>query len=279
MNITSIRQRLDALASRLKAPRPLLYAGAIFVVFLVVEIAVGVLHHPSPVPAAQVAAQAPTSVAHVIASPRPPAAVASSTRLAASGPGVAVLPQASAVAATPGLVMLPAQPAPAGLARGLVSRELDGQNGGAWTKVGSDTEPAGLASFSGAVPGALAAFAPSSGQMRTRFMFWWPVTHPGAHVLVLRLDGDAAATATIALDGAAEPTIQLHRDWADWGQHPPATATAEVALAPGVHQVEIDLVTDSQHPAATVSLYARAPGADLPAGIVPFAMPAAGGAP
>lgn len=177
-----------------------------------------------------------------------------------------------------GPVELPAQPAPAGLESGHVVRSVYSGSPGNWTLVGAGLESSPVSSRSNALPADLAALAPSNTGRRTTWSGWFRVSTSGNFTFYLSATGGAAAV-NLIIDGQPSPTASIDRKCNPFDGCPkdPTNGLGGADLAAGWHNFQVSSTAPAGADAAVITLFARRPGAAMPAELIPSA--AAGGAP
>ncbi len=278
-------ERIDPIAEHLHVSPRLLLSGLAFVILLALaglHSIVSLFSSPAPEPAQ---APAPAPVAATAAPPKPvptPVRQASAVQPAQPQPVAASAP----AAAPAGLMQaeLPALPAPStpmksgawqlvvqtvAAAPGQDPSTLPGQT------VGTVVKSSPTASFSGAVPDAMAAFITAGKPVRLTYFFDFTAPETGAYLIAVNLSGNASSAARVMLDGRADPLVSLKRNFnALWAADAPAQAgSASVMLAAGLHSIEAVLdtsaVTQAAH-APTIDLYIKPATAPMPAAMVPL---------
>jgi hypothetical protein len=141
--------------------------------------------------------------------------------------------------------------------------------------VGTVVKASPTASFSGAVPGAMAAFITAGKPVRMAYSFDFTAPETGAYLIAVNLSGNASAAARVMLDGRADSLVSLKRNFnALWAATSPAQAgSASVMLAAGLHSIEAVLDTTAATQAAhapTIDFYIKPATAPMPAAMVPM---------
>ncbi len=276
--IDAIRAKLDPIAERFGVSANLLYAAAAFLILLGVAVVSGLLSgHPTP---AQLEAARPVAVP----SPQPAPTVQQAQEPAPMQTQPATASAATTAPAAPLQVELPALTTPASpmksgawqltvqtIAAAPVQdpTTLPGQT------VGTVVKSSPTASFSGAVPDAMAAFVTAGKPVRLTYSFNFNAPTTGSYLLTTNLSGNASAAVRVMLDGRADALVTLKRNFnALWAADAPAQAgSASVTLAAGMHSVEAVLDTTAATQAAhapTLDFYIKPATAPMPAAMVPL---------
>ncbi|MDE2268797.1 MAG: hypothetical protein KGL33_07270 [Betaproteobacteria bacterium] len=279
-------ERIDPIAEHLHVSPRLLLAGLAFILLL----ALAGLHSlfslfASPAPeSAQAPAPAPVAAPEV-SRPKPvpvPTRQASAAQPAQPQPATASTPATAPAGAMQ--AELPALPAPAALmksgawqltvqtvaaAPGQDPTTLPGQT------IGTMLKNSPTASFSGAVPDAMASFITVGKPVRLVYAFNFNAPTTGAYLITVNLSGNASAAARVLLDGRADSLVALKRAYnALWAADAPAQAgSASVMLAAGLHSIEAVLDTSAATQPAhapTLDFYIKPASAPMPAAMVPM---------
>lgn len=282
----TVAARIDPIAEHLGVSARLLLAGLAFIILLALAGLHSILSLFSSSPPEPAQAPAPAPVAAPAVAPPPPAPTpvrqASAAQPARPQPAAASAPVATS--AGPMQAELPALPAPAALmksgawqltvqtvaaAPGQDPTTLPGQT------VGTVVKASPTASFSGAVPGSMAAFVTAGKPVRLTYSFDFQAPAAGSYLIAVNLAGNASATARVMLDGRADPLMTLKRNFnALWAADAPAQAgSASVTLAAGLHSIEAVLDTTAATQAAhapTLDFYLKPAAAPMPAAMVPL---------
>jgi hypothetical protein len=275
--IDAIRAKIDPIAERFGVSPKLFYALAAFGVLLAIAVVSGLLAgHPAP---------SQLEAAHrVITPPTQPAPAA--RRTPAPAPIQSQPIATNAPGAPAGLMQaeLPALPTPAGplksgawqmtvqtvsAAPGQDPTTLPGQT------VGTVLKNSATASFSGAVPDAMAAFITAGKPVRLIYSFNFTAPVTGSYLLTAGIGGNASASARVMLDGRADALVSLKRAYNHlWSPDAPAqVGSASVTLAAGVHSIEAVLDTTAATQAAhapTFDFYIKPATAPMPSAMVPL---------
>ncbi|MCK9367401.1 MAG: hypothetical protein M0P72_09685 [Metallibacterium scheffleri] len=194
----------------------------------------------------------------------------------ASAPAPAAKP-ATSTAQPAGPILLPAQ-APGGAMRGAhaqIALASAQAAAGPWIDLGDAVISAPTSSFSTIAPSALRAVAPSSGYVRMRWSGWIEAATGGTYTLALSVSGGPTQSASLTVDGMAQPIASAQRacGWMGMCSLPTSTAAGVVALAQGWHIVQVQIIAPvaagAGEQAAYITIYARAPGSGTPAVLVP----------
>lgn len=274
----AVAARIDPIAERFGVSPKLFYALAAFAVLLAIAVLRGLLS-PSPTPAQLETARQVTvkpeppapavQKAPAVTPAQPQPAAASAPAAAPAGAVQAVLP-AIAASSTPmksGAWQLTVQTVAA--APGQDPTMLPGQT------IGTLVKASPTASFSGAIPDAMAPFITAGKPVRLMYAFNFEVHTAGSYLLTASLSGNASATARVMLDGRADALVSLKRNYsAVWSADaPPQAGSASVVLAVGVHSIEAVLDTAAATQAAhapTIDFYIKPATAPMPAAMVPM---------
>jgi hypothetical protein len=283
---TAVAARIDPIAEHLHVSPRLLLAALAFATLLALAglHSIVSLFSSSPPESAQAPAPAPVT-APAVSPPKP-----APTRVRQASAATPAQPQpatASTPAAAPAGAMqaeLPALPSPASpmksgawqltvqtvaAAPGQDPTTLPGQT------IGTMLKNSPTASFSGAVPDAMASFITVGKPVRLVYAFNFNAPTTGAYLITVNLSGNASAAARVLLDGRADTLVALKRNYnALWAADAPAQASsASVTLAAGIHSIEAVLDTTAATQAAhapTLDFYIKPASAPMPAAMVPM---------
>ena len=285
----AVAARIDPVAEHLGVSPRLLLSGLAFVILLALAGLNSIVSLFSSSPPEPAPAPAPAPIATpAVAPPKPaPTPVRQASAVQPAQPQPAQQVAASAPAAAPAGAMqaeLPALPAPSTpmksgawqltvqtvtAAPGQDPTTLPGQ------VVGTMVKSSPTASFSGAVPDAMAPFITAGKPVRLIYSFDFTAPASGAYLIAANLAGNASAAVRVLLDGRADSLVSLKRNYnALWAADAPAQAgSASVMLAAGLHSIEAVLdataATQAAH-APTIDLYIKPATAPMPAAMVPM---------